>query len=285
MLRSSIVQYLNYHFDIDIELSARYQIIVKWFIGLPIEDRSNDHIALVDFRDKLGEKRWEILFLLILKQIEDAGFAKCILYVDATHVIDNIAIPGTIGLIRQEIKEVMEEPEKVDPELFQEQGGKKTVDKSEKVHTLGTEEKKKKLVDVVEEDRRIIDKVEKSCTQVQEKIKLLRQVINENIEEKNNKIQKRKINVKYKVKDKLVSLIDKDASHGAKSDQKRFTGHKANSMMSEDGFIANIIVTTGNTYDSDVLISLVNEKIDNSSKPSKIWRETYYGIANNRLVA
>lgn len=285
MLRSSIVQYLNYHSDIDIELSARYQIIVKWFIGLPIEDRSNDHIALVDFRDKLGEKRWEILFLLILKQIEDAGFAKCILYVDATHVIDNIAIPGTIGLIRQEIKEVMEEPEKVDPELFQEQGGKKTVDKSEKVHTLGTEEKKKKLVDVVEEDRRIIHKVEKCCTQVQEKIELLRQVINENIEEKNNKIQKRKINVKYKVKDKLVSLVDKDASHGAKSDQKRFTGHKANSMMSEDGFIANIIVTTGNTYDSDVLISLVNEKIDNSSKPSKIWRETYYGIANNRLVA
>ena len=40
--------------------------------------------------------------------------------VDATHVIANIAIPGTIGLIRQGIKAIMEEIETVDPKLFEE---------------------------------------------------------------------------------------------------------------------------------------------------------------------
>ncbi len=45
------------------------------------------------------------LFFIILKQIEDAGFAKGNQFTDATHVIANIAIPGTIGLIRQGIKE------------------------------------------------------------------------------------------------------------------------------------------------------------------------------------
>ena len=88
--------------------------------------------------------------------------------------------------------------------------------------------------------------------------------------------------VNYKVKDKLVSLADKDASHGAKSDYKRFAGHKANSMISEEGFIANIIVTAGNTYDGDVLVPLVNEKIDNSSKPGNIGGDTCYAGANNR---
>jgi hypothetical protein len=41
----------------------------------------------------------------------------------------------------------------------------------------------------------------------------LNQILNENIEEKNGKVQKKKEHVK----DKLVSLVDKDARHGAKS--------------------------------------------------------------------
>jgi len=32
--------------------------------------------------------------------------------------------------------------------------------------------------------------------------------------------------------------------------------------MSGDGFVTNINATAGNTYDSDVLIPLVEEKID-----------------------
>lgn len=129
MFRSSIVQYLNNYSDRDMEQAARYNIIAKWFIGIPIEDSSYDHSALGDFRDRLGEERWKKLFFQILNQIEDAGFAKGTQYVDATHVIANIAIPGTIGLIRQGIKEVMAEIEKVNPELYKELGGKKTADK------------------------------------------------------------------------------------------------------------------------------------------------------------
>jgi hypothetical protein len=47
----------------------------------------------------------------------------------------------------------------------------------------------------------------------------LNQILNENIEEKNSEIQKKKEHVE----DKLVSLVDKDARHGAKSDSKPFT--------------------------------------------------------------
>jgi IS5 family transposase len=150
MFRSAIVQYLNDYSDRDMEEAARYNLIIKWFIGIPVEDSSYDHSALGDFRDRLGEKRWKKLFFMILKQIEDAGFAKGTQSVDATHVIANIAIPGTIGLIRQGIKAIMEEIKEVDPKLYEELGGKKTADKKEKIHTLKTEEKKKKLVEVVE---------------------------------------------------------------------------------------------------------------------------------------
>jgi IS5 family transposase len=280
MFRSAIVQYLMDYSDRDMEEAARYNLIIKWFIGIPVEDSSYDHSALGDFRDRLGEKRWKKLFFMILKQIEDAGFAKGTQYVDATHVIANIAIPGTIGLIRQGIKAIMDEIEEAEPKLFEELGGKKTADKKEKVHTLKPEEKKKKLVEVVEEARAIRNKAEKlESPSVKQKIELLNQILNENIEEKNGEVQKKKEHVK----DKLVSLVDKDARHGAKSDEKTFTGYKANVMKSEDGFVTNINGTPGNTYDGDILVPLVDEKTENSSKPPKIAGDTHYGSAENRF--
>ena len=123
---------------------------------------------------------------MILKQIEDAGLAKGNQSVDATHVIANIAIPGTIGLIRQGIKAIMEEIENFDPKLFEELGSKKTADKKEKLHKLKSEAKKKKLVEVVEEARAIRYKPEKlESSSVKQKIEQLNQILNENIEEKN----------------------------------------------------------------------------------------------------
>lgn len=280
MFRSSIIQYLNDFSDRQMEEATRYNIIMKWFIGIPVENSSYDHSALGDFRDRLGEKRWKNLFFMILKQIEDAGFAKGNQSVDATHVIANIAIPGAIGLLRQGIKAILEEIETVDPKLFEELGGKKTADKKEKLHTLKSAEKKTKLVDVVEEARAIRNKAEKlESPSVKQKIEQLNQILNENIEEKNGKVQKKKEHVK----DKLVSLVDEDARHGAKSDSKPFTGYKANIMKSDDGFVTNIIGTAGNTYDGNVLLPLVDEKVENSSKPQKIRGDTHYGSAENRF--
>src|SRR3972149_1117478 len=280
MFRSAIVQYMNDYSDRDMEEAARYNIMIKWFIGIPIEDHSYDHSALGDFRDRLGENRWKKLFFIILKQIENAGFAKGNHSVDASHVIANIAIPGTIGLIRQGIKAIMEEIEKSDPKLFEELGGKKTAYKKEKIHTLKPEEKKKKLVEVVEEARAIRNKAGKlESPSVKQKIELLNQILNENVEEKNGEVQKKKEHVE----DKLVSLVDKDARHGAKSDAKTFTGYKGNTMKSEDGFVTNIIGTGGNSYDGNILVPLVDEKIENSSKPPKIAGDTHYGSAESRF--
>jgi len=279
MFRSAIVQYMNDYSDREMEEAARYNLIIKWFIGIPVEDSSYDHSALGDFRDRLGENRWKELFFIILKQIEDAGFAKKNQSVDATHVIANIAIPGTIGLMRQGIKAIMEEIEKVDPILYEELGGKKTADKKEKLHKLKSGEKKKKLVEVVEEARAIRSKAERlESPSVKQKIDQLNQILNENIEEKDDKIQKKKEHVE----NKLVSLVDKDARHGAKSDSKPFTGYKGNIMKSDDGFVTNIIGTGGNTYDGNILVPLVDEKTENTSKPPKIAGDTHYGSAENR---
>lgn len=56
--------HLNDFSDRQMEHFARFEIITKWFIGIPIEDRYYDHSTLGDFRDRLGEKKMEKTVLL-----------------------------------------------------------------------------------------------------------------------------------------------------------------------------------------------------------------------------
>ena len=79
-----------------------------------------------------------------------------------------------------------------------------------------------------------------------------------------------------------MSIVDKDARHGAKSDKKKFTGYKVNSIMSEDGFIKNINATPGNSYDGDILIPLIDEMIKNGFNASEVVGDTAYGEVDNR---
>lgn len=279
MLRSAVVQYLYDYSDRQMEYEAQVNIMVKWFVGLNIEDTSYDHSALGDFRNKLGESKWNEVFSCILKQIEDAGFSKGTQYIDATHVVANIAIPGTIGLIRQGITGVLKSLKKVDHGLYKELGGKKQAIKREKVHDLKPEEKEKRLVAIVKEAKHVIKKTEHFDKPVEEKVEVLKRILNENIEEDEDKVQKRK----GKVKDRLVSTVDTDARHGAKSDKKKFVGYKVNSTMSEDGFITNVKATPGNSYDGDVLLPLIDENMANGQTIEKVAADGAYGSVDNRF--
>jgi transposase len=278
MFRSAIVQYLFDNSDREMEHDARFNIMVKWFIGLNLDDSSYDHSALGRFRDLLGEERWKYIFFNLLRQIENAGYVKGKEYVDATHVIANIAIPGTIDLLRQGIKDAMKAIQEIDPYLYEELGGEKTANDDKKVYKLSPEEKESKLVELVKKAREINQKSESIGGKVSEKTHQLKRILNENIEENENKIVKKK----DKTPDRLVSIVDKDARHGAKSDEKKFTGYKVNSIMSEDGFIKNINATPGNSYDGDVLIPLIDEMVEKGFSASEVVGDTAYGEVDNR---
>ena len=112
---------------------------------------------------------------------------------DATHVIANIAIPGTIDLLRQGIKDSMKAIQEVDPELYEELGGEKTANDDKKVYKLSPEEKESKLVELVKKAREINQKSVSIEGKVSEKTKQLKRILNENIEENENKIVKKKI--------------------------------------------------------------------------------------------
>jgi IS5 family transposase len=196
MLRSAVVQQLYDYSDREMKYEARYNIMVKWFIGLNLDDSSYDHSALGRFRDLLGDEKWKEVFFSLLTQIENAGFIKGKEYVDATHVIANIAIPGTIDLLRQGIKDAMKVIQEIDSDLYEELGGEKTANDDKKVYKLSPEEKGSKLVELVKKAREINQKSVSIEGKVSEKTKQLKRILNENIEENENEIVKKKIRLK-----------------------------------------------------------------------------------------
>jgi len=196
MLRSAVVQQLYDYSDREMEYEARYNIMVKWFIGLNLDDSSYDHSALGRFRDLLGDEKWKEVFFSLLTQIENAGFIKGKEYVDATHVIANIAIPGTIDLLRQGIKDAMKAIQEIDSDLYEELGGEKTANDDKKVYKLSPEEKESKLVELVKKAREINQKSVSIEGKVSEKTRQLKRILNENIEENGNEIVKIKIRLK-----------------------------------------------------------------------------------------
>ncbi|WP_321429738.1 hypothetical protein [uncultured Methanolobus sp.] len=92
-------------------------------------------------------------------------------------MIANIAIPGTIGIIRQGITEVLKSLKKVDSDLYKELGGKKQALKKEKAYDLNQKEKEEKLVELVKEAKNVIQKTECFDGPVKEKVGVLKRIL------------------------------------------------------------------------------------------------------------
>ena len=73
------------------------------------------------------------------------------------------------------------------------------------MYKFSTDEKKVKLVEVVEETSKLSEKANGLSLSVEENVKLLKRILNENIEEKDGQVQKRK----DKVKDRIISPMMK----------------------------------------------------------------------------
>lgn len=149
---------------------------------------------------------------------------------------------------------------------------------------MDIENRKKKLVQVVNEARRVLKQTKgiKANRGLRKKIELLERILQENITEDE---QGEPVEQEYKKKpsDLLVSPIDEDARYGAKSRTKRFTGYKANITEGvESRFITNIKAMRGNKRDGDDMVALMREQKTNGLTPHKIIGDTAYSDGKYR---
>ena len=108
---------------------ARYNIVVKWFLELGVDEEPFDFTALCKFRARLGVKLHFELFRDILGQIDAAGFLDFRdQFIDATSILGDAAVCSTIQLISKACTHVARKlEEEGHPVSFEEE--KKSVQK------------------------------------------------------------------------------------------------------------------------------------------------------------
>jgi IS5 family transposase len=90
------ILFLQFLYDISdrrVEEEVNFNLVLKWFVGLAIDEAPPDATSLTRFRDRLGEKRFAGIFNQIVSLAREKGLISdrlCI--VDSTHVkarVDN----------------------------------------------------------------------------------------------------------------------------------------------------------------------------------------------------
>ena len=117
------LEFLRYFFHLsDRAVIARSQtdLLFRWFLQVPIRYRLPDPTSLTKFRGRLGADGFKRIFDRLIAAARDANLVRDRLRLkDATHVIANIAVPTTLGLLAQLRERMIGVIEQIDPEAAQ----------------------------------------------------------------------------------------------------------------------------------------------------------------------
>lgn len=108
LFRMLFLEYYDNLSDVEVSEQCVYNLLYRWFVGLGVGEATPDDTTLVVFRKRLGRERMEKLF----SRVNEQARAKGLLVgrhkiLDATHVIADVAIPSTVGLLRQARRKVL----------------------------------------------------------------------------------------------------------------------------------------------------------------------------------
>ena len=104
--------FLHFHYrlsDREVLAAAQVNVAFRFFLDLSLESRLPVPSLLTQFRTRLGVERYQALFDQVVTQAREQGLVRDRLRrKDATHVLANIAVPSTLGLVAQTRQRLLE---------------------------------------------------------------------------------------------------------------------------------------------------------------------------------
>lgn len=115
------IEYLRYHFVLSqakcIE-RCRYDLLLKFFLQLPVDAEIVDPSTLTVFRRRLGAEGFAAVFDRLISQARGYGLVQDRLRLkDATHILGDVAIPSALGLFAQLRDRMLRVVESLDPSV------------------------------------------------------------------------------------------------------------------------------------------------------------------------
>ena len=252
--------YLNLS-DVQVSEQCRYNLLYRWFVGLGIGEATPDDTTLVVFRRRLGKERVERFFRRVNEQAREKGLlVGRYKMLDATHVVANVAIPTTVGLLRQARQKVLRVIGKKYPRCAERLG--KTYGEGDAKGRRATEEE---LVKEVELTRAFFSEAKGRYTEQTDKV----------IEEMEGMLYG---------EDKVVSLVDPDARWGYKEEDHPFCGYKVHIGCDESELVTSVDVLSGNENEGAEknVRSLLEKEREQGMGYGAVVADALYDSAENR---
>ena len=288
LYKATLVQRLKGLSDEEMERVAKYDIEIKHFLGIPIEDTSFDYSTISVFRKRLGPKRFEAIFQKLLNQIKQKGLLDDYKtqIIDSMPVLSKAALPSTTSLIYSSIKTcintIKDESKKKEVFASLELDDKKLehYSKARPLFKLDDNQKKEAFGKSVKRAIKLIEEV-KDLEETKEEISFLKQIIQDNAVFEDELIKE-----SDKKPPKVIkSLVDKDAKLGHKSKDEILFGYKHNISITESGFITATKTTTMADKDDEQFAPIAEKQIEVGLKADKMKGDSAYGNPYNFIEA
>ena len=261
LFRMLFLEYYSNLSDVQVSEQCQYNMLYRWFVGLKLGEGSPDDTTLVVFRKRLGKERLERFFKKINEQAKALGLlvGRHKIF-DATHVIANVAIPSTVGLLRQAREKVLREIEKRYPVCASKL--EETYGKGDRQGRRATEEE---LVREVELTQAFFSEAKGKYTEQTDKV----------IEQMEGMLYG---------EEKIASLVDPDARWGYKDEGHPFCGYKVHVGCDESEIVTSVDLLSGNENEGAEknVRSLLEKEREQGMEHGAVVADALYDSAENR---
>jgi hypothetical protein len=284
LYKATLVQRMKGLSDEEMERVAKYDIEIKHFLGIPLEDTSFDYSSLSVFRKRLGPQRFEAIFQKMLEQIKQKGLLDDYKtqIIDSMPVLTKAALPSTTALIYSSIKRCIKavkdkgKKEEILKSLDTDERKLEHYSKARPLFKLDDEQKKKAFGKSVRRALKLTEQI-RDLEETKEELSFLKQIIQDNVVLEGDLAKERE----KKPPKCIKTLVDKDAKLGHKSKDEMLFGYKHNVSITENGFITATTTTTMADKDDEQLMPLVEKQQEADLKAEKIKADSAFGNPYN----
>lgn len=289
--------------DKKVEERAMTDLSYRLFLDIPFPAPIPDDTTLVRYRSKWGDEKVNQVMKEINKQIQNSGFLRIKDGVvgDTTHQIANIQKPTARILLLRVFNAFLQDWNDFNQLYFTDASKdmlndlilafdvfKATEDSNRKLAGNNRTERFSNVVNHIigvldkfytfnQEYFSLIGNID-SWSLVISKYDLLRKIISENTEIKDDNV------IQTKGNRKIISEVDIDARSGQKSKEKKFTGYKVATLRSITGYTLEVQTIPGDVPDMNLAPDLVKSAIDEYNEiPDQAGFDKGFDSIQNRL--
>jgi IS5 family transposase len=261
LFRMLYVEFYSNLSDVEVSAQCVYNLLYRWFVGLRVGEATPDDTTLVVFRRRLGQERVERFFTKINEQAKAKGLlVGCYKIFDATHVIANVAIPSTMGLLRQARRKVLREIKKKYPVC-----AKRLEETYGSGDTQGRRATEEELVKEVELTRSFFSEAKGKYTEETDRVM-------------------GEIEGMLYGEEKVALLVDPDARWGYKDENHPFCGYKVHVGCDESEIVTSLELFSGNENEGAEknVRSLLAKEQEEGMEHEAVVADALYDSAGNR---